>query len=95
MHAVGLKVLKNKLSEYIRLVASGETVLVTDQDRAVAEIRPPEGRGPFVADAVLGEARRRGLLAPPVVVREGPPERSPDAPLSELLRDLDESREDR
>ena len=36
MRSVGLKVLKNKLSEYVRLAASGETVLVTDRDRVVA-----------------------------------------------------------
>ena len=29
MRKVGLKILKNKLSEYVRLVASGETVLIT------------------------------------------------------------------
>jgi prevent-host-death family protein len=46
MRAVGLKVLKNKLSEYVRLVASGETVLITDRDRVVAELVPPAvGRG--------------------------------------------------
>src|SRR5207245_2318583 len=33
MRAVGLKTLKNKLSEYVRLAAGGETVLVTDRDR--------------------------------------------------------------
>jgi hypothetical protein len=37
MRTVGLKVLKNKLSEYIRLVGTGETVLITDRDRVVAE----------------------------------------------------------
>ena len=31
MLTVGLKVLKNKLSEYVRLAAAGETVLVTDR----------------------------------------------------------------
>lgn len=31
MRSVGLKILKNKLSEYVRLAASGETVLVTDR----------------------------------------------------------------
>jgi len=40
MKAVGVKVLKNKLSEYVRLAASGETVLVTDRDRVVAELGP-------------------------------------------------------
>ena len=32
MRSVGLKVLRNKLSEYVRIAASGETVLVTDRD---------------------------------------------------------------
>lgn len=41
MRSVGLKTLKNKLSEYVRLAAGGETVLVTDRDRVVAEIVPP------------------------------------------------------
>ena len=43
MRAVGLKILKNRLSEYVRLAASGETVLVTDRDRVVAELVPPQG----------------------------------------------------
>jgi antitoxin (DNA-binding transcriptional repressor) of toxin-antitoxin stability system len=30
MRAVGIKSLKNRLSEYVRLAAAGETVLVTD-----------------------------------------------------------------
>ena len=40
MRAVGLKILKNKLSEYVRLAAGGETVLITDRDRVVAELVP-------------------------------------------------------
>ena len=40
MRAVGLRVLKNRLSEYVRLAASGETILVTDRERVVAEIVP-------------------------------------------------------
>ena len=62
MRAVGLKTLKNKLSEYVRLAANGETVLVTDRDRVVAEIVPPQaGRGAFLGDAMLADAVRRGL----------------------------------
>jgi antitoxin (DNA-binding transcriptional repressor) of toxin-antitoxin stability system len=41
MRAVGLKVLKNKLSEYVRLARGGETILVTDRDQVVAELVPP------------------------------------------------------
>jgi antitoxin (DNA-binding transcriptional repressor) of toxin-antitoxin stability system len=40
MKAVGVKVLKAKLSEYLRLVKAGETVLVTDRDEIIAELRP-------------------------------------------------------
>ena len=41
MRAVGIKVLKNRLSEYVRLAAAGENVLVTDRDRVVAQLGPP------------------------------------------------------
>ena len=44
MRSVDLKVLKNKLSEYVRLAEAGETVLVTDRDRVVAELCPPTVR---------------------------------------------------
>lgn len=40
MKSVGVKQLKAKLSEYLRLVHGGDTVLVTDRDEVVAELRP-------------------------------------------------------
>src|SRR6266542_1652104 len=40
MKAVGIKQLKTHLSDYIRLVKGGETILVTDRDEVVAEMRP-------------------------------------------------------
>ncbi len=95
MRTVGLKVLKNRLSEYIRLVATGETVLVTDRDRVVAELRPPEGRGLFTSDALLADAVRKGWLSPPLIVREGPPGRLPVAPLATVLLDLTFDRDER
>jgi len=56
MRAVGLKELKNRLSEYVRIAARGERVLVTNHDRVVAELVPPEaGRALHVADAVLAD----------------------------------------
>ena len=49
VRAVGIKTLKNKLSEYVRLAQGGETVLVTDRDRVVAELVPPSaGRSAYV-----------------------------------------------
>jgi hypothetical protein len=41
--------------EYVRLAAGGETVLITDRDRVVAEIVPPQpARSPFLTDALAG-----------------------------------------
>ena len=40
MKAVGVKELKARLSEYLRAVRGGETLLVTDRNEVVAEIRP-------------------------------------------------------
>ena len=84
MRSVGLKVLKNKLSEYVRLAAGGETVLVTDRDRVVAKIVPPQpGRSPFLNDALLAELVREGWLAPPVLGGSAPPPRKPVMTLRE------------
>ena len=41
MQAVGLRELKNRLSEYIRDVRSGEGILITDRGQIVAELSPP------------------------------------------------------
>lgn len=44
MKSVGIKELKARLSEYIRLVKAGDTVLVTERDEVVAELRPVRRR---------------------------------------------------
>ena len=96
MRSVGLKVLKNKLSEYVRLVAAGETVLVTDRDRVVAELAPPRtGRSPLLADATLAEAVRKGWITPPALPAHEPPPRLPVAHLDDLLRELEHDRAER
>jgi antitoxin (DNA-binding transcriptional repressor) of toxin-antitoxin stability system len=96
MRSVGLKVLKNRLSEYVRLAAGGETVLVTDRDRVVAEIVPPQDDRPQRAmDANMAELVRKGILKPATIVGKGPPPRSPTMTLEEILKDLDEARADR
>jgi antitoxin (DNA-binding transcriptional repressor) of toxin-antitoxin stability system len=95
MRAVGLKVLKNKLAEYVRLAAGGETVLVTDRDRVVAELVPPRpGRGEAVADAQLADLVRRGIVTPPVH-GSGVPPSLPVAATEALLAELTADREDR
>ena len=97
MRSVGRKVLNNRLSEYVRLAAAGETVLVTDRDRVVAEIVPPRAeRSPILADALLADAVRKGWLTPPVAPASGPPRApAPVMTLDQLLTELDEDRSDR
>ena len=96
MRAVGVKVLKDRLSEYVRLAASGETVLVTDRDRVVAELGPPRpGRAATVADALLAEAVREGWVTPPLTSAQGPPPRAPVACWSEIADALGRDRAER
>ena len=92
-----MKVLNSRLSEYVRLAASGETVLVTDRGRVIAEIGPPQGtRSPILADALLAEAVRQGRLTPPVLSGAGKlPTPKPVAPLRDLLSELDADRIER
>ena len=69
MRSVGLKVLRRKLSKYVRIAASGEVVLVTDRDRVVAELGPPQpGRAAFLADVLLADAVREGWVTPPTLI---------------------------
>ena len=96
MRAVGLKILKNRLSEYVRLAAGGETVLITDRDRVVAELIPPTaGRAEFLRDAALAEAVREGWLTPPLLGSGPPPESGAVAPLGVLLKELRQDRDRR
>ncbi len=59
--SVGVRELKNRLSEFLRDVRAGERVLVTDRGEVVAELSPPGQQGarePDVPVALLGLARR-------------------------------------
>ena len=95
MRAVGIKTLKNRLSEYVRIAASGETVLVTDRDRVVAELGPPSpGRSPILSDARLAEAVRKGWLMAPLRAGVIPP-RQPVLTMAELLAGLEQDRAER
>lgn len=96
MRAVGLKVLKNRLSEYIRLASGGETILVTDRDRVVAELVPPDrARSRELSDALLAGAVRNGWLTPPLMPQAGAPPRLPVKSFRILMRELQQDREER
>lgn len=63
MKSVGVKQLKSHLSEYLRLVRNGETVLVTDRDEVVAELRPAHRRAIASSlEEILDGLAQRGEL---------------------------------
>lgn len=97
MRSVGIKTLKDRLSEYVRLAASGEIVLVTDRDRVVAEIVPPRpGRAEGVSDVVVADGVRAGWISPRRYPRGAVPDLPPGTrPLADVLADLRRDREDR
>lgn len=97
MRAVGIKALNSRLSEYVRRAESGETILVTNRQRVVAEIHPPRATtNPWLTDPVLADMVRKGEITPPTLSRKGrPPSGKRVAPLAQLLRELDEDRADR
>jgi len=96
MRTVGIRTLKNKLSEYVRIAEHGETVLISDRDRVVAELRPPqETRARSVSDAVLADLLRTGLLSPALVGSGAPPSGPAVLSWPELQAELDDDRGDR
>jgi len=66
MKTAGVRELKARLSGYLRDVARGDVVLVTDRGRVVAELRPPgeEGRSLAPADPRYRRLVERGFLRP-------------------------------
>jgi antitoxin (DNA-binding transcriptional repressor) of toxin-antitoxin stability system len=96
MRVVGLKVLKDKLSEYVRIAASGESVLVTDRDRVVAELTAPDPtRATQVADIQLLELMRQGTLTPPLHRTQKPPRGPRLLPVAAIVDELRTDRDAR
>ena len=96
MRSVGIKVLKNRLSEYVRMAANGEVILVTDRDRVVAELSPPRpDRSTTAADALLAESVRNGWVRPPTLPNEGAPARQPVTSFKKLMEELAADRSER
>lgn len=63
MKVVGVRELKDRLSEYLRLVQAGEDVLVTDRDEVVAELkRPSHGRYGANLPAGLVNLATKGMI---------------------------------
>ena len=66
LKAVGIRELKNRLSEYLREVRTGSTILITDRGTVVAELREPElRRAPPGDQALLDSWAAQGVVQPP------------------------------
>jgi prevent-host-death family protein len=68
MTTVGVAELRQNLSKYLRLVARGERLVVTDRNRPVAELGPPPSTGAaldrLIAEGRVARPRRPGLPEP-------------------------------
>ena len=97
MTTVGIKALKNDLSKHIRAAAAGETVLVTDRGRIVAQIVPPPvaDAGGTHAEREWAAMIREGLITPARNPMSGPPPRMPIMSFEDLMAELAADREDR
>jgi antitoxin (DNA-binding transcriptional repressor) of toxin-antitoxin stability system len=102
MKAVGIKVLKDNLSKYLKQVREGETILVTDRDEVIAEIHRPTRHVPGKVSRLQAyledEARKGGIV---LASTRTPPSLSKLREIErprirvDLQRLLDDIREDR
>jgi len=90
MRTVPIERLKDRLGEYIRIAGGGEIVLVTEEDRVVAELGPPRSE----EEGVCAEGVRKGWITPARLSTTEPPPRRPVAPLSEIMEELAQDRND-
>lgn len=67
MTSAGIRDLRNNLSRYLRNLRAGESVVVTDHGRAVAELRSVEHAGPASPEASrnrYADLVARGVIRP-------------------------------
>ena len=104
MLTVDIRALNDELRHCIRAVANGESVLITDRERVIAEIVPPRSPAqsstlaqPTTPEEKWAELIRQGLEKPAKIPRwMPPPPRQPAVmTLEELMREIDDDRADR
>lgn len=67
MKEIGIRELKNRLSEYVRQVREGEVIMVTDRGEVVAELRAPQAESELERKyPALAEMARKGLVRLPL-----------------------------
>jgi antitoxin (DNA-binding transcriptional repressor) of toxin-antitoxin stability system len=99
MTTVQIKVLRDNLSKYLRLVKAGEVVLIKDRNTVIAELNPPSSetkekteweitREKMIADGTLIPAKRTGKIKLPEI-------KGPKMSTKAFQKLLDEVRADR
>ncbi len=92
MKAVGVRELKNRLSEYLRAVKRGERVLITDRGQVVAELRQPssESESGGLAPALALLVRERTVVGLPNASDAYPAQtkRVPDGTARQVIDEL-------
>ena len=96
MKTVGLRELKNKLSEYVRQVRAGEEFLVCDRGQVVAELGPPrrEAQDPRVPPGLAAMAKRGAVTLGEPNDPAAYPVLSPLVPEGTAGRLIDEERDE-
>jgi prevent-host-death family protein len=100
VRTAGVRELKSRLSEYLREVKHGETVLVTEHGEVVARLSPPDFERERPANEELRRLRKliaQGKIRPPSAASA---QRFPTRPAARLAkkdfeRIWDDSRSDR
>jgi prevent-host-death family protein len=60
MEIVGIREMRQNLSRYTRRAKSGESFVITDRGRAVAQLTPAPGRASVIDRLVAERGARRG-----------------------------------
>jgi antitoxin (DNA-binding transcriptional repressor) of toxin-antitoxin stability system len=97
VRTVSLESLRSELPEHVRVASQGETVLITDGGRVLAELVPPRRvHASTVSDAVLASLVREGVVTP-AMIGPGTPPRAPATTetLRDVMADLDAGRSER
>lgn len=96
MASVSIRELKNRLSEYLRMVRRGERALVTDREGAVTELCQPVNRPEAAANPERVRHIHSGRVRPGALNRANLYPRMPRAPSPGTARRLlDEERGER
>ncbi len=87
MASVGVRELRQRASELLRLVEGGETIEITDRGRPVAVLAPLPDRGPLARLRAAGDVRPAddGELPEPLPLAAG--QEAPSVTLARLRRD--------